>query len=153
MNDKQKLIAALIEQPSRYKIDVQDSTMLPDNLKQKKEIEFVVKPPSIGVLALCASEIQNLPNHLTKPEAQISFVDALPYCDSMIRVICILSHAKESAYPDWYEPFIKNNCTPKDIYHIFQETTMKMQSDFFLHSFQIASLTNPMMMNLTNPEG
>ena len=147
MNNQQKVLSALIEKPSRYHIEVIDNSMLSEELREKKEIEFVVRPPSMGVLAMCADEMQNIPKDFLMPGKQFTIQEIVPYIDNLIRCICRISHGKQNDYPLWYEPFMKGNLTPKEVYQIFHETSIKMQSDFFLNSFQIASLTNPMMMN------
>lgn len=146
MNNQQKVLAALIEKPSTYYIEVLDSSMLPENLRKEKEIKFIVRPPSLGVLAMCAEEMLDIPKEFMTPGKQFTVQDITPYLDNMIRSICRISHGKKSDYPDWYEDFMKANLTPKELYQIFHETSLKLQSDFFLSSFQIAGLPNPMMM-------
>ena len=147
MEDKAKVLTALIEEPTRYTIDILDYSMLPEKMKGKKTLDFLFKPPTIQTLSQCALSIEKLPKELLKPEKQLTLQEVLPYSDVIVDILCVLSYAKKEAFPDWYAPFIKQNCTPKEIYHIFQEVSMKMQSDFFLSCFQVAKLTNPMMMN------
>ncbi|WP_041250108.1 hypothetical protein [Christiangramia forsetii] len=146
MTDKQKLLKALIEEPSRYSVDVNDNSILPENMKDKKSIYFVVKPPSPGVLAMCANLFQDLPKELLEENKKLSLQDVMPHLETMVKVICRISWGKKDDYPEWYLPFFMGNTTGIEIFKIFQETALKTQSDFFLTSFQIASLTNPMMM-------
>lgn len=148
MTNRQKLLTALVEKPSRYTIDVVDNSMLPANIQDSKKLDFVVKPPTLETLAKCAIPLQEIPQELMKDNIVIK--DVLPYIDQLVKVICVVSHGKETDYPDWYEPFFKKNTTPKEVFQIFQEVSLKMQTDFFLTSFQIASQANPMMMK--NPK-
>ena len=141
MKDQQKVLQALVEEPSRYYITVLDGTMLPAGMQKKKEVEFEIKPPTMEVLAQCAIPLQSLPD---KPE-KMTFKEAVSYIDQMVRIVCIVCH-RSTKYPSWCEPFIKNNTTPKELHFIFHETYAKMKTDFFLNSFQTASLINPMMM-------
>lgn len=150
MTNEQKLLQALIEKPSRYTIDVEDSAMLPENLKQNKTIDFVVKAPSPGVLAMCAELFQGIPQELLQENKKLTLQEVLPHIETMVKVICRISHGKKSDYPEWYEPFIMANATGKDVFMMFQEVAIKSQSDFFLRSFQLANLTNPMMMKKIN---
>ena len=148
MEDKAKVLTALIEKPTRYTIDILDHSMLPEKMKGKKTLDFLFKPPTIQTLSQCALSIEKLPKELLQTDSQPTLQEVLPHADVIIDILCILSYAKKEAFPDWYAPFIKQNCTPKEIYHIFQEVSMKMQSDFFLSCFQVAKLTNPMRMTM-----
>lgn len=146
MNDKAKLLTALIEKPSRYTIDVVENDMLPEKMRDKKSLDFVIKPPTLETLSHCAIHLQGLPKEVLEAK-ELAITDALNHIDVMVKVICIISSTKAD-YPDWYESFFKKNCTPKEIFGIFHETSLKMQTDFFLTSFQIASQINPMMMKM-----
>ena len=152
MSDVKKLLESVIQNPSTYTIDVQDGSMLPENLKEKKELSFNVKPPSMGTLARCGIVMQELPEELLSLEKDVTIIDALKHIDKMVKIICIVSHAKETDYPEWYEPFIMNNATSKEVFTIFQEVRLKMQTDFFLPCFHIARDGNPMMIHkMKNP--
>tara|TARA_B100000378_G_scaffold236018_1_gene202687 strand:- start:6034 stop:6513 length:480 start_codon:yes stop_codon:yes gene_type:complete len=146
MNDQQKLIQAMIEKPSTFHVEVEDNSMLPENLKDKKEIDFVVKPPCLGALAMCSELLQEVPEDILNEQKELTLNDVLPYANIMVKVICRISWNRQDDYPEWYEKFLLANATTKEIFMIFKETAIKSQSDFFLHSFQIASQTNPMMM-------
>jgi hypothetical protein len=148
MTDESKLLQALIEEPTRYTIDVLDGTMLPENIKNKKTLDFVVKPPTLEILSKAAIILQEVPEEILKAES-LGLKEVAPYIDLIIKVICTVSYGQKGDYPDWYEPFFKSNITPKEAFGIFQEVSIKMQSDFFLSSFQIATKLNPLM--LKNP--
>lgn len=145
MTNEQKLLEALIEQPSSYDIDVVDNSMLPDNLKKRKSISFVIKPPTMEVLAKCAIVILKVPKSILERE-EVDILKVLEYRKEIAQIISIISHGKISDYPEWYEEFILKNVNGKELFMLFQETSLKMQSDFFLSSFQIAKAVNPMMM-------
>lgn len=145
MTDESKLLTALIEEPTRYHIEVLDATMLPENIKNKKSLDFVIKAPTLDTLAKAANLLQQVPEDILKAET-LQLKEAVPYLDIIIKVICTVSYGQKGNYPDWYEPFFKHNVTPKEAFGIFQEVSIKMQSDFFLSSFQIISKLNPLMM-------
>lgn len=146
MNEKEKLINAFLENPTHYKIDVADNSMLPEKLKDKKQIGFTVKPPVLSVLALCSKVLQKIPAEIANPENEVKLEDAVKYITEMAECFAILSHGKTTEYPEWYVPFLINNVTPKEMYYLFTEAALKTQSSFFLSSIQVASVSNPMMM-------
>lgn len=148
MTKEKQLLTALVEKPTTYTIDVIEASMMPN---KDKKVVFTIKPPTLQTLSYCAMHLQDLPDHL-KDMQEVTLKDALPHIDTMIKVICVLASSKEE-YPKWWEDFFKLNCTPKDVFQIFHEASLKMQTDFFLTSFQIASLTNPMMMRKPNLKG
>lgn len=141
---QEKLLKAFIESTTTYKIEVSDNSMLPTELKDNEFIEFIVKPPVLSVLANCAIPMQKMPKDLLNPEKEIDFAIAVNYVQEMAEIFSILAHGKVSKYPDWYPAFVINNVTPKELFYLFQEVAMKTQSSFFLSSFQIAGVTNPM---------
>ena len=145
---KQKALNALMEKPSTYFIEVIDNSMLPTSLIDDKEIKFTIAPPSPGVMAMCAVYLNEIPKELLQPEAKVTLQDMLPYTETLLKIICVIAHGKESDYPEWWLKFLLFNTEPKDVYKIFHETALKMQSDFFLTSFQIASQINPMTMRM-----
>jgi type III secretion system FlhB-like substrate exporter len=144
--EQKQLLESLIEKASNYDIDVTDNSMLPDNLKKRKSISFTVKPPTMEVLAKCAIPLLNIPEAVREAKS-VTLEKALEYRREMAEVFAIIAHGKNSKIPDWYADFILNNVTGKELFYLFQETALKLQSDFFLNSFQIAKETNPMMMN------
>ncbi len=143
---KQKLIEALIEKPSIYDIDVIDNSMLPDAIKNEKTITIEIKPPTMEVLSMCALPMFRIPESIRESK-DLKVEDALKHVNEMVEVLAILSHGKSTNYPDWYVPFFRSNLSSKELYMIFYESTLKLQTDFFLKSFQIVSQNNPMMMN------
>jgi len=152
MSDVKKLLESVIQNPSTYTIDVQDGSMLPENLKDKKELSFNVKPPSMGTLARCGILMQELPESLLNLDTEVTTVEVLKHIDKLVKVICIVSHGKETDYPEWYEPFIMQNATSKDVFEVYREVRLKMQTDFFLPCFHIARDGNPMMIHkMKNP--
>lgn len=142
---KQQLIQALIEKPSNYDIEVIDNSMLPKKLKQRKTISFVIKPPTLEVLAKCSLPALKIPESVRESK-DLKLEDAIEYRNEMAEVFAILAHGKPSDYPSWYISFFLNNLTAKELYMLFYESVLKLQTDFFLNSFQIASQNNPMMM-------
>lgn len=142
---KKELIQALIEQPSEYVIDVLDGSMLPDKIKERKSIKFTIKPPTIDVLAKCAKVMMKVPKEVREKQ-DLELDDAIGFIDEMAGAISILCH-KKGTPPKWQLPFIKANVTPKELFMLFKEASMKTQADFFLTSFQTASQANPMMLN------
>ncbi|MBS9774580.1 MAG: hypothetical protein KGV59_05420 [Tenacibaculum sp.] len=145
MNNQEQLIKAITEKPSKYEIEVLENEMLPKNLKQRKTLLFVIKPPTLEVLALCAEPMLKIPNEIREKE-NVDLKDALKYRKEIAEVLAILSHGKSTEYPKWYVNFFLKNLTGKDLYQLFYETSLKINTGFFLNSFQIASQTNPMMM-------
>ena len=143
--EQQKLLESLVEKPSNYSVDVVDNSMLPGNLKDRKSIQFTVKPPSMEVLAKCAIPFLRIPEDI-RTGGNKKLEEAIKYRQEMAEVFSILAHGKSSEYPKWYVEFVLNNVTGKELFMLLQEAGLKMQSDFFLHSFQIANETNPMMM-------
>jgi len=144
MSDRKKLLEAVIEKPTTYEVDVLDNSMLPEKLKNRKTLSFVIKPPTISTLTRCAIHLDDIPEQLKKGE-NVNLEDAIKHTDTLIKMICVLSWGKATNYPEWYEPFMRENLTPKEVFQIFHESSMKMGTDFFLTSFQIAS-ENPMTM-------
>lgn len=142
---KEKLLEAFLENPTHYKINVSDASMLPDKLKEKKEIGFTVKPPVLSVLAKCAIVLQKIPAEIADPAKEVSINEALKYINEMAECFAILAHGKTSNMPEWYIPFLINNVTPKEMYYLFSEAALKSQSGFFLSSIQVANASNPMM--------
>lgn len=145
-NNKELLLKALTEKPTNYAIEVSDNSMLPEELKTLESITFTVKPPVLSVLAKCALTMERIPETIKASKETIKLEDAINYIDEMAEVIAILAHGKTSDFPSWYVSFIINNVTPKDLFYLFQEVSLKTQSSFFLNSFQIANVANPLVM-------
>ena len=148
MEDTQKkeLLNAFLENPTLYAIQIVDNSMLPAPLTDKKELEFTIKAPSLEVLAKCALPMLRIPESIRESE-KLKLEDALKYRNEMAECLSILAHGKSSDPPEWYIPFFLKNLTAKELYMLFYESIMKLQTDFFLNSFQIANQNNPMMMN------
>lgn len=131
----------LMQQPTRYEIDVIDKRRLPDHMKKRKVIEFIIKPPVLSTLAKVAKVAALVPEEL--PKKMTSF----EHVDKMAKIMAILAHGNsKGGVPTWYQEFMVDNCTPMELTKMLQETTLKMGTDFFLHFFQIAKQMNPMMM-------
>ncbi|WP_417444646.1 hypothetical protein [Joostella sp.] len=150
MDEKKKLLESIIEKPSTYEVDVQDNSMLPKNLNKRKTISFTIKAPTMHTLAKCAIHLEDIPEEL-KSGKNTSIEEAIKHVDKMIKMICVLSWGKTSNYPEWYESFMSQNLTPREVYYIFHESALKMQTDFFLNCFQIAN-ENPMAMRKRSPK-
>lgn len=146
---KQDLLQALIEKPSTYEIQVSDNSMLPDNIKKRKTLSFTIKPPTLEILAKCALPALKIPESIRESK-ELKLDEAIEYRNEMAEVFAILAHGKATDFPSWYVPFVLNNLTPKELYMLFYESVLKLQTDFFLNSFQIANQNNPMMMNQIN---
>ena len=144
-NGQKQLLESLIEKESNYAIDVVDNSMLPSNLKSRKKLAFTVKPPTMEVLSKCAIPLLTIPEEVRNAE-NLQLDVALEYRRQMAEVFSIIAHGKNTDVPIWYVDFVLNNVTGKELFYLFQETALKLQSDFFLNSLQIASQTNPMMM-------
>lgn len=140
---RKQVLHALMEKPTTYKIDVEVGSMLPKDLKDSKEIEMIIKPPTLHVMTLAGLEANKIPEEILNIK-EFSLQKALPYVDEVIRILCIMVY-QDDEYPEWWEEFFKKNCTPDEIFKMLQECHVKMRSDFFLNSFQIIG-TNPMMM-------
>ena len=138
------LVQSVIQKETRYTIDVQDNSMLPEKMKSRKTVDFVIKPPTPGMLCQAAQHLLDIPREIME-KPTITLHDALPYIDQMIKTICVFSYGKKDDYPQWFEEFFKHNTTPDEIFKIFLESAMKMKTDFFLNSFHIAS-QNPMTL-------
>lgn len=145
MDNKQQLIDTFVRNPTTYTIQVRKSEMLPSKMKSKKEIAFTIKPPTVYVLGLCASIMASIPDDLYKPEI-IDLKTAMNYQEEIAKVISILSW-EGIDFPEWYVDFILKNIQTVDLLKIMQETAVKCNPSFFLSCFQIAKVSNPMMLN------
>lgn len=147
--NKIDLINALIEKPSTYEWEVLDNSMLPKKLKSRKTITFIVKPPTLETLSKWSAIVLRIPKDVRKRDPkELELEDIVEYRQEMAECISVLSHGSSPGeYPNWYVQFILFNLTPKELYILFYETNLKMQTDFFLNSFQSAKGRNPMTMN------
>ena len=144
--EKQALLQSLIEKPTTYELEVLDNSMLPDDIKDNKTIVFEIKPPTLEVLAKCALPALRIPENIREAE-DLKLEEAIKYRNEMAEVLAIVVHGKNTDYPEWMPSFILNNLTGKELYIVFYESILKLQTYFFLNSFQIANQNNPMMMN------
>lgn len=149
MNKKrQQLIDSFVRNPTTYTIQVRDNSMLPKELKSKKELSFTVRPPTIHVLSLAASVLSEIPEELLPEGDEMNFDDALKYQDQIVRVLCVYFH-EGTDFPEWWPAFILKNVSTVDLLKIMQETAVKCSPGFFLSCFQVAAQSNPMMMTGT----
>lgn len=146
-DNKQKLLDDFLENPTIYHIEVIDNSMLPEKLKQRESLDFIVKPPTVHTLARTGKVLMTIPKDIFDAQ-KVNFTDALQYAEQMIKIFCIISHGQDTLYPDWYEPFLLKNVTPKELFLMFQEVSVKSQTGFFLNSLKILNVTNPMMMKM-----
>lgn len=144
-DETQKVLSAFLEKPTTYTIEVIDNSMLPAGLKKEKLIDFTIKPPTLEVLAKCAMPMTRVPESLREAK-DIKIDEAVKYVDEMIESLSILIHGKSSDPPEWHKAFFMKNLTTKEVYLLFYESILKLQTDFFLNSFQIVGQNNPMMM-------
>lgn len=136
---------ALKSKPTEYEIDVKDNSMLPDNLKGKDVLFFVIKPPTLSTLQQLAEIVNTLPEDVFKPDTMTA--EVMKHIPTINEMIAILVHgSSKKKMPEWYVPFFGKNITTEETLLIWQETTIKLQSGFFLPFFQTARLLNPMTM-------
>lgn len=141
---KSEIFKALLQEPTTYHIEVVNNSGLPDSVKGKKEISFEIKPPVMSTLAKIGKIVNDLPDDVFDLKA--SNAHLLKYAPQMCEIVAVLSHGNsKKKMPDWYIDFLMNNLTPDETLMIFQESTMKLKTDFFLPCFQTARV-NPMMM-------
>lgn len=136
---------ALRNKPSKYFIEVIDNTSLPEKLKNKKEIAFVINPPTFDTLTEIALITESLPEELFTNEAMNK--KALEHIGEIIKIIAVLAHGNtRKKMPDWYLPFLSSNLNLQETLQLWFECAQKIQTDFFLPFFQIARAMNPMTM-------
>lgn len=146
---KLQALEALKNRATTYHVTVIDPTALPDKLKERKEISFVVKPPTLATLTDVAVVIESLPQSLFEETAMS--VEAIKHLGSITEMIAILAHGdSKKDVPKWYVPFLTDNLTVEETLMIWHEAAMKLQTDFFLPFFQIAKQMNPMTMKMRN---
>ena len=145
MENQEKVLRALIEKPSKYTIEVSDNSMLPEADKEKKELTFTIKPPTLEVLSKCAVPLLKVPENI-RNSSNLKLEDVIPFIKEMTECISVLAHGQSDDYPAWYPEFFSKNLTGKEVYMLFYESSLKTQTDFFLSSFQSAGALNPMMM-------
>ncbi len=151
MDNTQKLLESFLKQPTTYTIDVLDNTMLPDGIKDKKQLKFTIKRPTLKVLASTALPLSKIPKEIREKE-RLTLTEIVPYAYQIAEVVARMAHgANPKPMPDWYVPFFLANLTDKELYAIFEETAMKADSSFFLSCIHNASQTNPMMIEDLTP--
>ncbi len=151
MGNTQKLLEAFIEQPTTYTIDVLDNTMLPEGIKDKKQLKFTIRRPTLKVLASMALPLSKIPKEIQFKE-NLELSEAAPYLRDMVKSIAVAMHgARGNSMPDWYEDFLFANLTDMELFLIFKEASIKSNSSFFLSYIHSASQTNPMMIENSTP--
>lgn len=146
MTAQEKILEAFYEKPTVFKISVSDNSMLPDDLKDNNEIEFVLKPPVLSVLSKAGLTMAKIPDDLKQPGSIVSLEKASKYIIEMATAFSILAYGKTSDFPNWWVEFLIHNVTPKELFQLFSEAALKTQSSFFLNSIQIAEAINPMTL-------
>ena len=142
---KQALLRALMTKPSIYTIDVIDNSMMPKGLKNKESISFEVKPPVINTMTEAALVLNRIPEKALDPKTPPA--ESSRYSKEMCEIFSIYAHGNsKEKFPDWHVAFLMANVTPVELIQLVQEVSLKTRTDFFLPSFQIASVMNPMMM-------
>ena len=143
---KLKALKALRSEPSTYHIEVINNGSLPERLKDKKQISFTIKVPTLGVLSQVAEVLESLPPALFQETAMTK--EAMENIPAVIKMIAILAHGNpQKKMPKWYEPFLADNLTLEEALMLWQEAALKIQTDFFLPFFRGAKMMNPMGMN------
>ena len=133
------------EKPTRYTIDVERGDMLPDNLAKRGEIHFNVKPPTFETLMALGLHLTAIPPEVLQNN-DLTLAEAAPYMGIIIKVFCRASWGRPTPWPEWYEPFVQANCTPKELWLIFKDISEKSSTGFFLNSCQMMTVANPMTM-------
>lgn len=148
MKDKGKeaLLKSLIEKPTVYELEILDNSMLPTSMIDDKTIKLTIKPPTLEVLAKCALPSLKIPEEIRQSK-EIKLEEAVKYRNEIAEVLAILIHGKKEQHPEWMVPFLLNNLSGKELYMLFYESMLKLQTDFFLSCFQIADQNNPMIMS------
>ena len=151
MKNRKQLIDSFVRRPTTYTIAVRKNAMLPKEIKDKKEISFTIKPPTLYVLSLAASVMASVPEKLLSGET-MDLNEAMEYQEHMVKMLCILFY-EEADYPEWYPKFILYNLSSIELLQIMQETAVKCSPGFFLNFFQVAAQSNPMMMMMVRTKG
>jgi hypothetical protein len=142
---KLKTLRALKNEPSRYKITVIDNSMLPDKLKERKTLEFVVKPPTIHVLTKLAIVVETVPESATAATGITK--EVLEYIPVLSEMLAIMIHGNSKKEMDpWLIPFLEKNLTTQESLMLWQETALKIDTSFFLPFIQTAKAWNPMSL-------
>jgi hypothetical protein len=142
---KAQILSALIMEESNYEIDVVDNSMLPDHLKKKEVMEFVIKPPVLDTLNRMAKVAMRIPEEHRQIDTAKEI--SIQYIEEIVEILAIMVHGNsKKPMPEWYVPFFMKNCNTEDLFKLYQESSMKIRTDFFLPCFQTANVLNPMMM-------
>ena len=75
---KNSIYTSLVNEPSRYTIDVLNNSSLPDNLKSKKELDFEIKPPVLSTLSKVSLVLNTMPKDVFESN-HAGAVDLLKY--------------------------------------------------------------------------
>lgn len=142
--NKTKVLEAFLQKPQKYRIEVKDKSTLPPELKDRKEIYFPVKSPSLHILSECGLVLERIPKELRDKIAKgESPPESLNYIKNITEIFCLMSWGKAKKLPKWYVPFVLANVTPEEMYKLYYEMSLKMQPGFFLSCIQVAEMINP----------
>ena len=144
MSAQAALLKALQEKPSTYEIDVIDPKPLPDNLKKKKQIILVIKPPTMETLSRVAEISMKIPEKVRTGEVEA--LESMAYTKTICEILAVLSEGYDKN--PWYPDFLFLNITPTEALKLWQETTLKLRTDFFLPFIQSVESLNPMRMKI-----
>lgn len=160
MDNNQKVLDSFVRNPTTYIIDVRNGSMLPSipvegqrpvwkrpKMRKPKEVSMTIKPPTMHVLALCASLLSEIPDSIIDSK-EANLKQAMEYRNQMVNVLNVLSY-ETTEYPKYMDEFLLKNLSIADLLKIMQETALKCSPGFFLTSIQAAKAGNPMMMTET----
>ncbi len=146
MENNTKVLQSFLEEPTTYTIDVLDNSMLPEGIKEKEQLKFTIKRPTLKVLAKTALPLSRIPKEIHKKQ-NLTIPEISPYFHPIAEIIAIMAHgASSKPIPKWYVDFFLANLTDSELYMIYKDIAMKSDSSFFLSCIQVAEATNPMMI-------
>lgn len=137
-------LRALIEAPYSFKIKVEDHHHLPLELKQEKALSFTLRSPTLGVLAKVALLLSGIPKEdltlLEGSDLPKRFSLMAKHSDTLMDMLCALLWGKPSDPPVWWKDFFRANLTKKELTELFFEAMERVDTSFFLPSFQMAEM-------------
>lgn len=141
MRSEQQFIEAVLDAPYLFKIQVEDNEALPEELSKKEALHLELKSPTMGVLFQVSKVFLQLPKEDLKVlDGAEDFSERLQlierHMDTLLEVMALLLHGKESAPPAWYVLFLRNNLTKKEVLEILTESLARLDTSFFLTSLK-----------------
>lgn len=147
--DQKKLAETLLRKPEYLKLELRDKSMLPKSMQDKDVIDIKITPPSLYTLTKCIEPLSEIPNDIVKAEPhKIDMKRVLSHADKISDICAVIINDGDP--PTWYSEMLMKNLAPEELYTIMLNCVVKMQTDFFLSSIQLA-LSNPLVKKNTNP--